>query len=126
MIDTTGRFSALRLRDVLVSRLGGQDEESSDKLVEQVLDRVKVMRAWDFYGVVEAVGEVRAGLKEEEEEEGDGEKKKEEEEEEEGGKVGMVVIDTITAAVAPLMARSQVQGVCGSAFVFLYCFEIRG
>ncbi|MCJ1468400.1 hypothetical protein MMC07_007028 [Pseudocyphellaria aurata] len=79
-IDTTGSFSPLRLRNVLASRLESQsprleccqvgyvyeNRDSSaaandDKLKEQatrLLDRVRVMRAFDFAGVIEALGEI--------------------------------------------------------------------
>ncbi|KAL6713272.1 hypothetical protein ACLMJK_008737 [Lecanora helva] len=81
LIDTTGSFSPLRLRDVLAFRLearrqrdnyrhsgymyesnqskeAGESDELSDQATS-MLDRVKVMRVFDFAGVVEAVGEVR-------------------------------------------------------------------
>lgn len=79
-IDTTGSFSPLRLRDVLVFRLeakaqresykhsGYMYERASSKAKEAkqgfideataLLDRVKVMRVFDLAGVIEAVGEV--------------------------------------------------------------------
>ncbi|KAL2043233.1 hypothetical protein N7G274_004293 [Stereocaulon virgatum] len=79
-IDTTGSFSPLRLRDVLVFRLeakaqregyehsGYMYERASSKAEETkqgfineataLLDRVKVMRVFDLAGVIEAVAEV--------------------------------------------------------------------
>ena len=80
-IDTTGSFSPLRLRDVIAFRLGEISQQSRfhqtgyvytkvqsnaeavaktlllDKAIK-ILDRAKVMRVFDFAGVVEAVGEV--------------------------------------------------------------------
>ncbi|KAL9117765.1 MAG: hypothetical protein Q9187_005694 [Circinaria calcarea] len=81
LIDTTGSFSPLRLRDVVSLRLSQRSEGESDRHSEHVyeklsvhsgidlmdkanqmalkmLDRVKVMRVFDFAGVVEAIGEV--------------------------------------------------------------------
>lgn len=80
LIDTTGSFSPLRLRNVIISRLSKQSHQSTYQqtgyvykllpassnegtgdLVEKatsLLDRVKVMRVFDFAGVVEAVGEI--------------------------------------------------------------------
>lgn len=79
-IDTTGSFSPLRLRDVLACRLLAQSQRARyqqagymyEKLLPgsdavghdatekatSMLDRVKVMRVFDFAGVVEAIGEV--------------------------------------------------------------------
>ena len=87
-IDTTGTFSPIRLRDIIVRRLAALSPSSSNRptyrergyVYEKVdggerhdeaegvealrakaavmLDRIKVMRVFDFAGVVEAVGEV--------------------------------------------------------------------
>ena len=79
-IDTTGTFSPLRLRDVLASRLQQQSrrrryqqlgymyekvppesdatQREAIETATSMLDRVKVMRVFDFAGVVEAIGEV--------------------------------------------------------------------
>ena len=79
-IDTTGSFSPLRLRDVLAYRLRAQSQRAKFKQAGYIyeivspnsntmgqeaiekatsmLDRVKVMRVFDFPGVVEAIGEV--------------------------------------------------------------------
>lgn len=79
-IDTTGSFSPLRLRKVLAYRLGAKIqhnsyhesgymyekrtsglEKSKEAMVEEatsMLDRVKVMRVFDFAGVVEAISEI--------------------------------------------------------------------
>jgi len=76
IIDTTGAFSPVRLRDILVYRLEAQYQRQSDQqsgyvyekrsmsndsFVEKaisMLDRVKVMRVFDLAGVIEAVSEV--------------------------------------------------------------------
>lgn len=77
-VDTTGAFSPLRLQNILVSRLARRGVEArhtesvhdgvpADLVPEweeyksqatRLLDRVQVMRVFDFAGVVEAVGEV--------------------------------------------------------------------
>ena len=79
-IDTTGSFSPLRLRNVFAYRLEAKIqhnsyqesgymyekrtsrlENSKEAMVEEatvMLDRVKVMRVFDFAGVVEAISEV--------------------------------------------------------------------
>lgn len=79
LIDTTGSFSPLRLRDLMVSRLMKRSRQldyqqvghvyeplqaeakaSDDIIVEatSLLDHVKVMRVFDFAGVIEAVNEI--------------------------------------------------------------------
>ena len=79
-IDTTGSFSPLRLRNVFAYRLEAKIqhnsyqesgymyekrtsrlENSKEEMAEEatsMLDRVKVMRVFDFAGVVEAISEV--------------------------------------------------------------------
>ena len=79
-IDTTGSFSPLRLRNVFAYRLEAKIqhnsyqesgymyekrtsrlENSKEAMIEEataMLDRVKVMRVFDFAGVVEAISEV--------------------------------------------------------------------
>ncbi len=88
IIDTTGAFSPLLLRDVILARLqgglhkGGDGDEdipneeacgwSRDQMLKRalrLLDRVKIMRAFDFDGVVEAVEEVRVDIERDKENE---------------------------------------------------------
>ena len=80
-IDSTGSFSPIRLRDIILVRLKKQTQPSVleqsgyvyERLPHEVvvkdieplkaqaskmLDRVRVMRVFDFTGLVEAVGEV--------------------------------------------------------------------
>ncbi|KAF2136147.1 uncharacterized protein K452DRAFT_302997 [Aplosporella prunicola CBS 121167] len=79
-IDTTGTLDVLRLYDVILARLRlrqrhvtstdpNQDQEQEQEQEQALeaaavaaLDRVAIMRAFDFAGVVEAVGEVRERL----------------------------------------------------------------
>ena len=67
VIDTTGSFSPLRLRDVIVERMGGGSTDrgvrkKSREMVEEeamrMLDRVRIMRVFDLAGVLEAVSEI--------------------------------------------------------------------
>ena len=72
LIDTTGGFSVLRLRDVLVFRLkarwqrrggygDGRAREGGGDFAEEaaeMLGRVRVMRVFDLVGVMEALGEI--------------------------------------------------------------------
>ena len=78
LIDTTGSFSPVRLRDVLAYRLQARHERTGHKhsgyvyeksiakgdrgtFIDEatsMLDRVKVMRVFDLAGVVEAVSEI--------------------------------------------------------------------
>ena len=93
-----------------------------------MLARVKVMRVFDFAGVIEAVGELsemRDGVarvpgeapKKTRDEVGDSEEELDEDEDlpadqvsEDAGQVGLIVVDSITNVVGSLMAKSQTQG----------------
>ncbi|KAF2125725.1 hypothetical protein P153DRAFT_399867 [Dothidotthia symphoricarpi CBS 119687] len=74
VVDTTGNFDILRLYTIILSRLQHDatliaslnlptttpdSAQEVEDVAAQVLDRVKIMRVFDFVGVVEAVGEVR-------------------------------------------------------------------
>ncbi|KAF1958330.1 hypothetical protein CC80DRAFT_515116 [Byssothecium circinans] len=74
VVDTTGNLDVLRLYTIILSRLhadatllgslrmvSGQDGSAED-VAAKVLDRVKIMRAFDLVGVMEAVNEIRDGL----------------------------------------------------------------
>ncbi|KAI9679839.1 MAG: hypothetical protein M1817_004853 [Caeruleum heppii] len=120
VIDTTGSFSPLLLRDIVREKLGRRAKEQGDEGIRQILDRVRVMRVFDFRGVVEALGEVAEGVEGRgtegmmRGEVGDSEEEGEEEEKEgvKGSrvKVGMIVVDNITNVVSPLMGKGQSQG----------------
>ena len=157
VIDTTGSFSPLRLRDVLIFRLEAQWQHlayqhsgcmyegtasrNDDKLVQStakatsMLDRVKVMRVFDFAGVVEAVGEIREmrertslktnasatiatkgrGEVHDSEEESDDEAeppagKAEKTNESSDENIGMIIIDTFTNVTSSILSQSQVNG----------------
>lgn len=152
-IDTTGSFSPLRLRNVLAYRLEAKIqhnsyqetgymyekrtsalESSKEAMIEKatsMLDRVKVMRVFDFAGVAEAISEVNELMEEvtqkpkkppivavgkRSDEVGDSEEELDEEDQGLKGSdsssnpIGMVILDTITNVVSAMMAKSQVQG----------------
>jgi hypothetical protein len=74
VIDTTGNFDILRLYALLLAELqqhaellkslrsNSKPSESAEDVAAQLLDRVKIMRVFDFVGVREAVGEIRDEL----------------------------------------------------------------
>ncbi|KAL5441862.1 hypothetical protein PMIN06_009213 [Paraphaeosphaeria minitans] len=75
VVDTTGNFDVLRLYAFLLAGLQGDagvlrglkeavgmGELSAEDVAAKALDRVKIMRAFDLVGVMEAVGEVRDEL----------------------------------------------------------------
>ena len=158
-VDTTGSFSPLRLRDVIVNRLSclpnqaifqqsgyvyerlhshskAQTLDDFREEATHMLDRVRVMRIFDYAGVVEAIGEVSERCDENErlqnslyrqdlskdatqeneiakDQEGD---KKETKELDvfippviDGG-IGMVVIDNIASVISPMLSRNQTEG----------------
>ena len=80
LIDSTGNFDVLRLYQIIVQRIKAKQAseraaatsnvnpqvfyaetstEEMNKAASQVLDRVKIMRVFDFVGVSEAVSELR-------------------------------------------------------------------
>ncbi|KAK5296673.1 hypothetical protein LTR16_000294 [Cryomyces antarcticus] len=73
VIDTAGAFDVLRLQKIAAQRLKAADGRPSNAhvhvdvglSVDQMLERVKIMRVFDFVGLVEAVGEVREELESE-------------------------------------------------------------
>ena len=160
IIDTTGSFSPLRLRDVIIYRshqTGVIKYQQSGYMYEKLsvdvnvesletlrvkavdmLDRVKVMRVFDFAGVMEAIGEVgdlckrnnhsSGGTKaqrvqktkevansEDEEDEIVISFKTEDERAEDieissGGNLGMIVVDNIANLVSTAMSKNQTEG----------------
>lgn len=115
-----------------------KERGSRDELIEQatpMLDRVKVMRVFDFAGVVEAVGEIRqtrekssqkADISEsakasrksqvyDSEEEPDDDivpplKTTSDNDRGSDRTIGMVIIDTVTNVISSMMSKSQVHG----------------
>ncbi|KAL6704108.1 hypothetical protein ACN47E_008771 [Coniothyrium glycines] len=74
VVDTTGNFDILRLYTFILAKLQRDArllesmrllsgvEESPEDVAARLLDRVKIMRVFDFVGVREAVGEIRDEL----------------------------------------------------------------
>ena len=120
MIDTTGHFEPLWLlqlaRQRLLDRQRSQDHDVEEQSLEDqamsTLERVRVMRVFDFVGVVEAVAEIRGELEtrvvmdsqdeDEEEEIGDGKIRQQ--------NVGFLLVDDMTGVVGDMMRVSHVEG----------------
>lgn len=112
-----------------VEEQDGAGKRELEERAKAFLDRVLVMRVFDFVGVVEAVGEIGASLEVEgagtaatEEPGGDlnrdgveqpgrGQRNGlETDEKQPEGKVGMIVIDSMTNVVSSMMSHDHVQG----------------
>ncbi|TID24309.1 Alpha-glucosidase [Venturia nashicola] len=84
VIDTTGTFDLLRFHEVIVARVKSKilaerarqigdlqpemsppppPTETADIMAERALERLKILRVFDFVGVVEAVGELSEELR---------------------------------------------------------------
>ncbi|MCJ1436757.1 hypothetical protein MMC27_006139 [Xylographa pallens] len=159
IIDTTGSFSPVRLQDVIVCRLhqtgvvryqqsgyvyekvsvevGAESLESLRGKAAEMLDRVKVMRVFDYAGVIEAIGEAgdlckRNGqssgeVKAEQVHKGEEVANSEDEEDEVtisnepedqraqeletslDGSLGMIVVDNIANLVSTAMSKNQTE-----------------
>ena len=161
VVDTTGSFSPLRLRDVLVFRLEAQLQRDSlrqtgymyesmhsnnndqrSQIIAQataMLDRVKVMRVFDFAGLVEAIGEIQQMREnhlrdlqnqreakactrkevidsedelDDDDDDNDAARMDSEihSEAKNDGAIGMILVDTMTNVVSAVVSKSQVQG----------------
>ncbi|KAH7402337.1 hypothetical protein DE146DRAFT_463010 [Phaeosphaeria sp. MPI-PUGE-AT-0046c] len=72
VVDSTGDFDVLGVYTGLLERLrrGTEDfekmkmkeEDTVEEVAARALDRIKIMRVFDFVGVREAIGEIRDGL----------------------------------------------------------------
>lgn len=69
VIDTTGNFDVVKLYALILARLQSNADADADAdgvgvqdIAARMLERVKIMRVFDFVGVKEAVDEVREGL----------------------------------------------------------------
>lgn len=139
VIDTTGSFDVFRLHQIAMSRVrGGMGEEERSMLAEEMLARLKIMRVFDFDGVLDAVAEVGGELEsavearrvghgvrrsgergrevpDSEDEDGAGLSSDGSEEGRESlaagqRRVEMLLIDNLTAVVNPLMKSNHVRG----------------
>lgn len=131
VVDTTGNFDVVGLYGALVVWLKKEEKSEVEKMAAEMLERVKIMRVFDFEGVREAVGEVEAGIvgaKQEEkkrtyvadsEDEDDDEMLLEDEsktppkatrETDTRSTVKFVLIDHLTQVLSPLLRNDMVQG----------------
>lgn len=63
VIDTTGSFDVLRFHEALCLRLCGLvDDKSVEEEAATVLDKLKILRAFDFTGLSEAIKELEESL----------------------------------------------------------------
>jgi hypothetical protein len=64
VIDTTGRFSIMRLHQVFLQHLREVESvlENAKVEAEKLLNRVNIIRTFDFTGMVEAVAEIEKSL----------------------------------------------------------------
>jgi RecA/RadA recombinase len=135
VIDTTGTFDVFRLHQIAMSKLTSRlsDDEKSAK-AEQLLHRLKIMRVFDFDGMLEAVTEVERDLairtatpkaaqkhKKRGKETGEIPDSEEEDLSDEceevmeitavpSNTVEMLVIDNLTSVATPLLKSNHVQG----------------
>jgi hypothetical protein len=135
VIDTTGTFDVFRLHQIAMSKLPSRlsDNEKSAE-AEQLLHRLKIMRVFDFDGMLEAVAEVERDLakrrsttavaqkpKKRGKETGEIPDSEEEDLSDEcediieipaasSNAVEMLVIDNLTPVVTPLLKSNHVQG----------------
>jgi hypothetical protein len=123
LIDASGNFDVLSLYRSLLSRLSttNTNHEDNIKHATAILDRVNIMRVFDFEGVVEGLNELIDALEgkkvpkstivdsqEEEEEvmlmdEEPPPKEEEEEEKKEGDTKGMVLINNLSQVLGLLL-----------------------
>ena len=69
IVDTTNSFDVRRLHKRLVSALQGRKDSDDAKIAAvQVLERVRIMKAFDFVGMTECVDELRESLEAREQE----------------------------------------------------------
>lgn len=139
LLDTTGTFNVLRLHAAILSRIKSNAKESiSNELVENILQRVKIIRVFDFIGVVEVVNEMASSLESqlsvtphtehntvsahkareipdsEDETSDEGEdtspQDRPEDQSAETRKMGMLIIDNISSAISPVFKSNHIQG----------------
>jgi hypothetical protein len=126
-MDTTGSFSGVSLKSVIVSKLGHLQASSLNQFtVDHVLDRAKVSRVFDLHGMDETLEEIRkdhrdrkAAMKRERvihDSEGDDTDNEGYSEtasipiENSNGGVRCLVIDNITQPLSSMINQNQLQG----------------
>jgi hypothetical protein len=137
IVDSTGSFDVVRLHQIVISRLRAKDPSSNaESEAEVALQRVRIIRVFDFSGVVEAINEIREtldnhnrlskpsptsarraahrrlGIIPDSEDEDDLEDSKVEIEDSEAqpSSIGFIVIDNITTVMNPLLKSNHVNG----------------
>jgi hypothetical protein len=136
VLDSTGAFDVLRLHSAIMSRLKSNTvlDDASEE-AELLLKRVKIIRVFDFIGIIETVSEVSETLErsiaavasstrssapeakvleipdsEDEDSDTDSIIEHETEEQPEPLMMGLLIIDNITSAVNPLLKNNHIQG----------------
>jgi len=127
-LDTTGTFDVVRMHQIILSRLhASPTSENVNVNAETLLDRIKIVRVFDFYGLSEAINEIRDGLltdpqpkgavsvqqaviPDSEDEDEDLDLEYEQEQDRGPQKVGCVVVDNLTTTMNPLFKTNHVQG----------------
>jgi hypothetical protein len=61
IIDANGTFDVVKLHRILLQRLQ-QSGDTESPAADSLLDRVRIMRAFDLEGVREAIGEIQASM----------------------------------------------------------------
>ncbi|KAI4753668.1 hypothetical protein E4T52_14208 [Aureobasidium sp. EXF-3400] len=127
LIDASGNFDVLSLYRSLLSRLSktNTNHENNIKTATAILDRVNIMRVFDFEGVVEGLNELIDGLvakqipkntirdSQDEEEEVmllENDTKEEKKQEEEQHPAGMVLINNLSQVLGLLLKDNYARG----------------
>ncbi|THW06635.1 hypothetical protein D6D26_01431, partial [Aureobasidium pullulans] len=125
LIDATGNLDVLKLYRSIITRLSNSnhDHEANVKLATSTLDRVKIMRVFDFEGVVEGLNELIDDLEgrnvpkntigdsqEEAEDEMLDVGSEEKVEEEKKEQAGMVLINNLSQVLGLLLKNNYAQG----------------
>jgi hypothetical protein len=145
IIDTTGAFDVVRLHQIVISRFRAKDPSiNAESEAEVALQKVRIIRVFDFFGVVEAINEIREtlddhdrlskpsptsarraahrrlGIIPDSEDEEDPEDLEVEVEDSEAQplSIGFIVIDNLTTVINPLLKSNHVNG---KQALFLSC-----
>ncbi|KAG9632404.1 hypothetical protein KCU64_g16262, partial [Aureobasidium melanogenum] len=130
LIDASGNFDVLNLYKNLLTRLAkiNTNHEQNIKQATSILDRVKIMRVFDFEGVVEGLNElidelegknipkntIRDSQEEEEEEEiilpEEEEEIKQEKKEKQKPTAGLILINNLSQVLGLLLKNNYAQG----------------
>jgi hypothetical protein len=124
ILDTTGTFDVVRMHQAIVSRISASSSSENVNLeAESLLERIKIVRIFDFFGLLEVINEIksdtltvgqpqagksieRAVIPDSEDEDSDAEA----ELHPKTLKIGCVVIDNLTTVMNSLFKTNHVQG----------------